>query len=567
MWSLLKKLIWLRRLGGGGGETGTLTTVTGNPPLTLANALGKKLLSLVQEGLVSQAATPTPSSPSPLVCNNGTLAMVDDELPSEYGRIKGITFDSSVYYQITDFFLKGSDTIRISFSVEKACNVFGCYTTTSATNNYSLYASTAANAKYLRYAGGTYKSQFATSTFGQRFDVVITPTGSSGMPSGQNDTWSEADFTATSELCIAHTSPSGTTPKLDGNIWGNIVVDGRLKLIPCIRISDSEIGYYDTYTDTFYAPVTGTPVSLGYDTSHLTLNVVGTPEVISVGGKNLFNPDGITDGYISMNGNKIGNASWQASDFIPVLPSTQYYFNPNTTSGSAAKHAYYAADQTFIDYIASGAGSFTTPADCAFMRFSIRNESTDIQLEYGSAATVYEPYKGEPKTVASAENLFAVGTYADTQDIISGEVARNVGIVVFDGTETGWALSDSGTIHRFRGVKPTDCYTPASRAAIASTHFIYASAGQTLGGAFIGASTYWYFIPTDQTIDTAEKWKDWLAAEYAAGRPVVVLYPLKESTTESVTPQHIPLENGDNVISVTAEVDGINLTAQYMAKE
>lgn len=39
-----------------------------------------------------------------------------------------------------------------------------------------------------------------------------------------------------------------------------------------------------------------------------------------------------------------------------------------------------------------------------------------------------------PQT-ASVANLFAIEDYQDTQDIITGEVVRNVGIKVFDGTE------------------------------------------------------------------------------------------------------------------------------------
>lgn len=187
-----------------------------------------------------------------------------DLLPAEYKQVKGFAFASNTYYILPNFYLNGNDTVRISFSVNKACNVFGCYTAASSTNNYSLYASTASGAKYLRYASGTYKSQFPTSVFGDRFDVVITPTGSSGMPTGQDDSWTASDFEGTADLCIGHTSPSGTSSKLDGNIWGEIIVDGRLKLIPCERISDGVLGYYDIYSEIFFEPVGSAPTSLGY---------------------------------------------------------------------------------------------------------------------------------------------------------------------------------------------------------------------------------------------------------------------------------------------------------------
>ena len=58
-------------------------------------------------------------------------------VPSGYTKLPGIIFASGTYYEITGFKLKGSDTVRFSFSVTKACNVFGCYTTNGATDNYS----------------------------------------------------------------------------------------------------------------------------------------------------------------------------------------------------------------------------------------------------------------------------------------------------------------------------------------------------------------------------------------------------------------------------------------------
>ena len=49
-----------------------------------------------------------------------------------------------------------------------------------------------------------------------------------------------------------------------GDIIGNVIVDGRLKLIPCERLSDNVLGYYDAVSGTFYEPTGGAPISLGY---------------------------------------------------------------------------------------------------------------------------------------------------------------------------------------------------------------------------------------------------------------------------------------------------------------
>lgn len=202
------------------------------------------------ERLLHDLASVPPTPPEP-------------ELPDAYRRVIGFDFSSKTYYQIQNFKLHGSDTIRLAFSVRKSCNVFGCYTNTSANDNFSLYASTSIGAKYLRYDGDTYNSYVPSARLDERLDVVISPTGTTGMPVDSEIT--PVEFTTSVDLCIGTTGASATSAKLDGCIWGNYVVDGRLKLIPCERKSDSVLGYYDTYTKTFYEPIGSAPTSLGYD--------------------------------------------------------------------------------------------------------------------------------------------------------------------------------------------------------------------------------------------------------------------------------------------------------------
>lgn len=180
-------------------------------------------------------------------------------LPKEYTQVEGFTFNSDCYFVIEGLKLRGSDTVRFSIVPNAACNVFGCYTTSDADNNYSLYASTASGAKYLRYNGGTYKSRFANAVFGERFDVTITPTGSHGMPEGQDDEWEEADFIASTDMCIGTTATNATSAKFKGSLMGPFIVDGRFKGIPCRRDSDDVLGYYDLISKTFYEPELGTP--------------------------------------------------------------------------------------------------------------------------------------------------------------------------------------------------------------------------------------------------------------------------------------------------------------------
>lgn len=220
----------------------SLETVTGNAPVTLLNAVAKAIHSLTQ---------------------TGALKMADVELPTGYKRVKGFSMNDNCYWKFTDFKLNGSDTLRFSFSCTASCNVIGAYSGSASGNNYSLYTA-AGGGNYLRYKGGAYNSGIDADT---RYDVVITPTGATGMKT--DSTWTALEFTTSTDFCVGTTSTSTSSAKMKGSFFGDIIVENasgeRLHLIPCERVSDNELGYYDTVGDTFYAPTSGTPTSLGYD--------------------------------------------------------------------------------------------------------------------------------------------------------------------------------------------------------------------------------------------------------------------------------------------------------------
>lgn len=251
--------------------------ISGVAPLTIDNIETGPIKSLIQYGKCSQASTPSVQSPVNIYCNNGKLIIVDDELPSEYKRVQGFTLNNNSYWQITNFKLRGSDTVRLSVLVTGACNIFGSYTSNSATNNFSLYTQNTGG-DYLRYGSNKYNSYLTQNI---KYDLVITPTGTHGFPN--DSTWEEVSFETSTDMYIGITSLTATSSKFKGNLYGNFVVDGRFKGIPCERLSDNVLGYYDTYSQTFYEPASGsTPVSLGYDDSHYIIDVDGTDEVLTV---------------------------------------------------------------------------------------------------------------------------------------------------------------------------------------------------------------------------------------------------------------------------------------------
>ena len=611
--------------GGGSVEL----TATGNAPVTLANAIAHAIVSLTQNGKVTQADTPTPSAPVPIVCNNGTLKMVDDELPSGYKRVLGFTCDNNAVWEITNFHLKGSDTVRISFSVTAGCNVFGCYQGADATDNYDLYVSTSSGSKYLRYGDGTYLSYWSPDDLGQRFDVVYTPTGSSGMP--QDSTWTPRTFTSENNLLIGSTTLTGTSSKLRGDLYGNIIVDGRLKLIPCERVSDHILGYYDTYSATFYEPYEGYDgaVSLGYDGSHYSLATVGTPEVLSLapvgsstqdGTPSPTNPvpivstkmgdtvlraigdaedeyDPATQTITRRIGVKVlyGTEEWGRSQGIFYLAGVTpaptedsdhtclctHFIGVNYADGTPAAQSdkIYVGNPYFSDRmlvypnLLNEAGTAVISLDEWKAWLAEQNTNgTPVTVYYPLAEPTTEAYAGAPVGgTATVADLFAVGNYKDTQEIIGGTVTRKCGVWVLTGEENWTVASSNSNVYYLSSTYFPDDYGVVTRFTPICSHLV--GTLSTVSIADMTANT----IKTNNSSKiiyacvgadyTKDEWKEFIANQYAFGTPVIIVYPLDEETTEQVTPQALHTTAGTNTVSVTSEVDPVTLTVVYKGTE
>lgn len=164
---------------------------------------------------------------------------------------------------------------------------------------------------------------------------------------------------------------------------------------------------------------------------------------------------------------------------------------------------------------------------------------------------------------ASVQNLFVIGNYADMQDVISGAVTRKVGVKVFDGTE---AFTISGTA--FRTVILSD---KAANTKVVCSHFngdveptMAVSTMPDLSVKGYGPNEAIFFKYS--AITTVADFKAFLAAQYAAGTPVIVMYPLAEETTEAVTPQSLRTIDGDNTLSMESAVGNADFTVKYYKK-
>ncbi len=165
---------------------------------------------------------------------------------------------------------------------------------------------------------------------------------------------------------------------------------------------------------------------------------------------------------------------------------------------------------------------------------------------------------------ATCEDLLWVWDYKDEQEILSGDVIRNIGVKVLDGTENWGQATTSLGVYRYR-FEPTDApKIDGGRGHCISTHFsdIGGLTTQDVGGAF-ASNTYLYFIP-NQDVDTLAKWTTFLADQYNAWTPVIVVYPLATPTTLSVAWQTLSISAWNSRIEIVEwSILNLPLYAKY----
>ena len=137
-----------------------------------------------------------------------------------------------------------------------------------------------------------------------------------------------------------------------------------------------------------------------YDFSDYDSANVGKYKVeYKVTGKNKF--DGWEQGHINDLGELYDDPNSVRSNYIKVIPNTQYTFSNNGIK-RATHISYYDERKQFIFTSDRGhpPSTFVMPSNCMYIRLSGGNNDRDkFQLEEGEVATSYEPYKEYTKTL------------------------------------------------------------------------------------------------------------------------------------------------------------------------
>ena len=543
--------------------------VSGIPPLTMPRAVAGGLKEVTAYGGCALNGIPSEYTELEYLESNDKLCNIDLDFKGH----------CTVYLDCQGMLQDGLSQIIISCG-EQAPSYFGKY------GNSTYYCmSSAAN-------GLASRSLFVNRNnvviyFNKGSDAGFDIDGISYRYSGSRD----PDI-ANSNFCL-FSSPAksyGSVARIYScKIYQNNFV--IRDLVPCKRKSDNELGMYDRVSHRFFTNsgtgtfTAGNPVTPSPDKP---CEIWCNNGIIKPGPANLTNygDDSWHEGYWSANG-LITPSSWTRAQkysdtYIAVNSSVSYIFSVKFPTARTDDYPFwvalatYNANKTFLARVIGSSTepsttystTFTFNSNVAYVRLSFRTYGDAYDVKFTDAVSTFH-VEGTQETItvgnnsANAEMLLKTINYnldfVDEQDILNGIVTRNVGIKVFGGSES-WARSgEYNNRARFQTWKlPVYSYSGISK--IYCSHFISPGGGGTIS-CWIYKGYVWfdYYIET-----TLADWKQFLADQYNAGTPVIVVYPLATPVTEQVEPQALDTVAGTNTLEITqASIAGLELKAEY----
>ena len=291
------------------------------------------------------------------------------------------------------------------------------------------------------------------------------------------------------------------------------------------------------------------------------------------------------DGYVSGNGN-IATPSpvnmEKSSDFLDIpdsaVSATFTREDGRFEVGSAGVWwgiGFYDSNKAFVSRETGGVAvaSASVPESAKFMRVSCRTYGSDKEymLNLGSAALPYEPYGykipiSSNGTVAAtlylSSPLYGTGDVFDEYDS-TGKIVRKWYELVLTGEETFTATMAAGHHRCHMKLVPNAIAQNATR--VLSTHY-RPSGGAGHGAIALTSEGTNVFFYDDTNAVTDEAFKAYLAAQYAAGTPVTVVYQLATPTEESISAPQISTVKGTNLLSVDTAVQPSNVSIKYNLK-
>ena len=251
-----------------------------------------------------------------------------------------------------------------------------------------------------------------------------------------------------------------------------------------------------------------------------------------------------------------------------TLPAGQYTMDvrldviPGGEALGAALIKYELADGTEKYFVsrASNETSVTTTFETAIKAITVVNYGnidgniTGISLVPGAAAGDFERYTGQTNTLTLPETV-----YGGEVDAVTGEGIKNWKRVVFDGTENWNSRPSNYTSYSLA--------LPRRAQTGFCTHFkkilydaIRPDTGTGETGCYLEFSSSAIF---NVTFENVTDWKNYLAAQYAAGTPVCIVFQYANEVNEPFTATGAqPIHALIGVNTVLTDADSVTVTGR-----
>lgn len=270
---------------------------------------------------------------------------------------------------------------------------------------------------------------------------------------------------------------------------------------------------------------------------------------------------GIIDQTTGQNQNN--NNQIRAKNYTAIQPNTKYCF---LCKGARISQIFwYDKNKAYLSYTQNTTDSAfitTSPANAYYVRFQFpmaygTTYQNDGGVNYPSSYTDYSAHTEQTVTIS-----FGSTVYGGTLNVETGKLTVDYVCKTFDGTEEFTELGADDTLF-FR-------YNDDDAALVYSgekycSHFEHKVI--TTSTTYVG---FYVLVPSGQSytriqfrpgvtgVTDKTKFQQWLAAQYANGTPVQVVYQFTNSTTATLTPAQVNLIKGLNNISTDA--DSIKIT-------
>ena len=269
-------------------------------------------------------------------------------------------------------------------------------------------------------------------------------------------------------------------------------------------------------------------------------------------------------------GATVTTVSGYGTDFIEVDNTKNYVFSYSGTA-SSRYIVYYDKNKNFLGYYTNlQTNNFAKWSETGYVRLRVdcpQDSVTAFQLEEGTVATDYEPYKSQ----------VAYFPLSEGQKLMEGSYLADDGIhhsrkqLILDGTET-WLLEGTNAYIKIPDARGT------INSVVISNYFKYEANPSVWGQIRFGKTNnnlIIYDVVTEK--GSLADFKTWLATKHTNGTPVILEYELAEEEIVPYTEtqqeaweklRHFKGLNGENNITAQGTMTStLDLTLYNVAEE